>query len=98
MPVVLYSGEWDQGDGPLSVKSWLKDSKYLTNEIWEAPRKIYYVNSTTGMQVGGYWRADTQNLVSLLTVPKMGHSSLRTEDFILKQVIRDYLPEEGESQ
>ncbi len=39
IPTLIYSGEWDQGNGPLSVNSWIKDSKYLSTDIWESPRK-----------------------------------------------------------
>ena len=46
-PTLIFVGEWDQSDGPYSVRSMLKNSRYLGNKIWEDTRKIYLVNSTT---------------------------------------------------
>lgn len=92
IPTLIYIGEWDQYDGPVSVRSMFKGSKYYGNKVWETPRNIYYVNSTTqGMYVGGYWRADPEYVITLLTVPKMGHAALRTEVPTLKQAVGDYL-------
>jgi len=47
IPTLIYVGEWDQYDGPVSVISMFKGSKYYGNKVWENPRNIYYVNSTT---------------------------------------------------
>jgi len=43
------------------------------------------------MYVGGYWRADPDYLITLLTVPKMGHAALRTDVPTLNQAVGDYL-------
>lgn len=47
IPTLIYVGEWDQYDAPVSVRNMFKGSKYYGNKVWELPRNIYYVNSTT---------------------------------------------------
>lgn len=81
-PTLLYVGEWDQRDAIASMEPWLRQSKYLDRQFWENSRKIYYTNNTyTGgmLRVGGYWRSDPKNLLTLLTMPKAGHSALRSD-------------------
>jgi len=40
--------------------------------------------------VGGYWRSDPLYLVTLLTLPKSGHSALRSSIPIIKQALTDF--------
>jgi hypothetical protein len=76
---LLFVGEWDMRDGPASAEPWLKSSQYLNTHFWEDSRRIYFINDTqTGQRIiGGYWRSDPQNLITLMTLPKAGHSALR---------------------
>jgi hypothetical protein len=67
--VLIYAGEFDTQDGPLSCEPWLRrldipDSK----EFWEQARNIYYLSDNT---TGGYYRQNS--VFSFLTVPKAGH-------------------------
>jgi hypothetical protein len=56
------------------------------------PRTLYLLNVTGSSDlVGGYWRADINNLVTVLTLAKSGHSALRTVLPTLKQAIQDML-------
>lgn len=91
---LIYLGEWDHSDGPTSIKQWLRNSRYLGNEIWTDSRKIFLVNNTAASGetvVGGYWRSDPLNLINLLTLAKAGHSALRENMPVLKQAITDML-------
>jgi hypothetical protein len=73
------------------MEPWLRNSKYLGSEIWEDNRKIYYVNANgNNKTVGGYWRSDPLYLVTLLTLPKSGHSALRSSIPIIKQALTDF--------
>jgi len=71
----------------------LRKSKYLNEQLWEDSRKIYYVNDTYAgkMKVGGYWRSDYKGLVTLFTLPKAGHSALRTDVVTLMSLIGDMM-------
>jgi hypothetical protein len=84
-------GEWDQTIGPNGIKAWLKNSRYLSNDIWDQPRRIYLLNSTAQEMVGGYWRADEKDLISILTLAKSGRSALRESLPTLKQAIADII-------
>lgn len=78
----------------LSMQPWLKNSKYLGSSFWEQSRKIYYINNTyTGgmRKVGGYWRTSETNTLTLFTMPKAGHSALRSDVPTLMQIIGDYV-------
>lgn len=78
----------------LSMQPWLKNSKYLDPMFWENSRKIYYINNTytSGIRkVGGYWRSDSKNLLTLFTMPKAGHSALRSDVPTLMQMLGDYV-------
>jgi len=75
------------------MQPWLKNSKYLDPIFWESSRKIYYINNTyTGgmRKVGGYWRSAPDNLLTLFTMPKAGHSALRSDIPTLMQILGDY--------
>jgi hypothetical protein len=91
--VLIYVGEWDLRDGPVTMEPWLRNSKYLNSDIWEDSRRIYFVNDTYSgrMKVGGYWRSDPKSLVTLFTLPKAGHSALREDVVTLMLMIGDYM-------
>lgn len=82
------------------MEPWLKSSNYLDPLIWEDSRKIYYVNDTYSkkIKVGGYWRSDPQNLVTLFTLTKAGHSALRRDVPTLMQMIGDYMTSDKKLQ
>lgn len=91
---LIYSGEWDtMTGGPGAAESWLRQCRYLTSDIWEDARRIYLVNYTITNKsyVGGYWRADPLNLITLLTLPKTGNAAFRNNVPTLKQAIGDFL-------
>jgi hypothetical protein len=72
--ILVYSGEYDLTDGPVTMEPWLRllnMFKANSGAIWNQPRKIYYLKD--GEQVGGYYRADPSLRFILMTVPKTGH-------------------------
>lgn len=75
--VLIYSGEFDQRDGPLTQEAWLKRIRrfdFSNKALWKQSRKIYYFKDTEGnYQVGGYYREDQSQKFTLMTVPKSGH-------------------------
>lgn len=90
-PTLIYVGQWDMRDGVISQHKWLRNSYYLGNFMWEDSRRIYLVNDTISqsMKIGGYWRTDQKNLITLFTLPKSGHSALREQVMTLNQLIED---------
>ena len=95
MKTLIHVGEWDLTYGPNGVKSWLSHSRYLGNDIWEQPRRVFILNSTDSEVVGGYWRSDSKNLITVLTLAKSGHSALRSSLPTLKQAVSDMLSSDG---
>lgn len=73
---MIYAGEYDSLDGPLTHEPWIRTMKTMQNtNLWDQPRKIYYVYDevTKGYDVGGYYRTDQNARFTLLTIPKSGH-------------------------
>jgi hypothetical protein len=94
--ILIYSGEFDMLDGPLTQEPWLKALKTLAGDnqaMWSKPRKIYYVHDDVANQdiVGGYYRTDDTYKFTFLTVPKTGHfvpiAQLLTTKTFLKDII-----------
>lgn len=70
----------------------MKTLKSLANtQIWNQPRKIYYVhNNITGIdEVGGYYRADVDAKITLLSIPKSGHFVPATQLLASKNFLQD---------
>ncbi len=53
--MIVYAGEYDQRDGPVTQYAWMKDLLKLAPNFWEQSRKIWYVDDNL---VGGYYRYD----------------------------------------
>ena len=66
---------------------------YLDKSIFEDSRKIYYFNDTFAnrTKVGGYWRSDPKGLITLFTLPKAGHSALRSDVVTLMSLLGDFM-------
>lgn len=70
---LIYAGEWDQRDGPVTQEAWLKTVPHLPREFFNLNRQIYYVPKNGDYIVGGWYRQDGDQTFTLLTVPKAGH-------------------------
>ena len=70
MKMIVYAGEFDQRDGPVTQYGWMKDLLKLAPNFWEQSRKIWYINDNL---VGGYFRYDPISSFTFLTIPKAGH-------------------------
>ena len=89
---LIYAGEWDQRDGPVTHEAWLKNVPHLPTEFFNLNRKIYWVPQGEGYIVGGYYRQDPsdQKVFTLLTIPKAGHFVPTTMLETTKQFIMDF--------
>ncbi|CDW85332.1 serine carboxypeptidase [Stylonychia lemnae] len=94
MKLIIYAGEYDQRDGPLTMIAWMKDLRNLQNSsgnFFNQSRKIYYYKDTNGsFQVGGYYRYDKDAEFTFLTVPKSGHFVPTTQLDMTKQMLKDF--------
>lgn len=77
MRMIVYAGEFDQRDGPLTQIEWMRDLIMLDKSggnFYTQSRKIYYIKDSQGKdQVGGYYRYDPVAEFTFLTIPKAGH-------------------------
>ena len=90
--IMIYAGEYDSLDGPLTHRPWIKTLKSLAStNLWDQPRKIYYVydSTTSSYEVGGYYRTDDSAKFTFLTIPKSGHFVPATQLLATKTFITD---------
>lgn len=76
--ILIYAGEYDLLDGPLTHDPWIRLLKSVQSDngaLFDSPRKIYYVQNpvTQQYEVGGYYRSDESIKFTFFTVPKSGH-------------------------
>lgn len=81
-PVLIYAGEFDAQDGPLTQEAWLRGLDFEgSDRFWSQARQTYWVHDSVSdsaedgveaeLVVGGYWR--TSEFLEFLTVAKAGH-------------------------
>jgi len=91
-PVIVYAGEYDQRDGPVTQVAWMRDLRKLRPNFWQQARKIYYINDgAQNITVGGYFRYDPETQFTFLTIPKSGHFVPTTQLGVTKQMLIDYI-------
>ena len=67
--VLIYAGEFDTQDGPISCEPWLRRLNIPDySSFWSEARSIYYLSDNS---TGGYYRQNSA--FTFLTVPKAGH-------------------------
>ena len=96
--ILLYSGEYDMRDGPLTQEPWTKllhefsQNPSVYTKFWVQPRNTYYVQDASGSSVvGGYWRDDPSTKLTLLTVPVAGHFVPATNMLTTQNFLADYI-------
>ncbi|CDW71101.1 serine carboxypeptidase [Stylonychia lemnae] len=94
MRLIIYAGEYDQRDGPLTQMQWMKDLSRLDltgGVFFNQARKIYYIkDKNNDFQVGGYYRSDPVVGFTFLTIPKAGHFVPATQLDVTKQMLQDF--------
>lgn len=51
LPVLVYVGEFDMRDGPVTMFEWMRNIKILKERdpsFWDMARRIYYAKDTDG--------------------------------------------------
>ena len=86
--MIVYAGEYDQRDGPVTQYAWMKDLLKPQPNFWQQARKIWYVNDNL---VGGYYRYDPLTEFTFLTIPKAGHFVPTTQLEVSRQMLKDYI-------
>ena len=94
--ILVYSGQYDMLDGPLTQEPWIRRLKSVNSDngtLWNEPRKIYYVQDpvTQEYKVGGYYRSDESIKFTFLTIPSSGHFVPITQQLASRNFLEDII-------
>lgn len=101
LPMIVYTGEFDEHDGPMSQTPWMKNIKSLNEQdpnFWVNARQIYQVPDAANpgsFIIGGYYRSSKIVPFTWLTIPKAGHFVPSTYLDTTKLMLRDYVEKQA---
>lgn len=74
--ILIYAGQWDNRDGPITIEQWLMKTWNFNgdSDLYARDRQIYYTNNGQGnIETGGYFRRSPNNKFTFMNVVKAGH-------------------------